>query len=103
MKIKLNSEILGVNEESLKDEDGLVITLRSICQSSLLAPDKDDTEKQKIEKYDVYKKVKGRVLEADLTIDELHLIKKCIGKFQSQLVVGQCFEFIEKGKLSEQE
>lgn len=95
MKVKIN--------QVLKDVDGTPITMNNkpytlgdVCIASLLTPLQEDTEKTKWEKYEIFKKIKESKNEVELTIEEIALVKKCIGKFQPPLVMGQCWEMLEK-------
>lgn len=99
MKVKI--------DEVLKTADGLTnirmqdaevikdLTLRDVCIDSLLIPNQDDKEKEKWEKYELFKKVREAKIEVDLKAEEIVLIKKAIGKSKPQLVMGQAFEMLE--------
>jgi hypothetical protein len=99
MKIKLN--------ETLKNLDGATILmspadrskeyqLKEVIISSILTPIEKESQEDKWKKYEIFKKVRDVNDEVELKAEEIALIKKCIGHFQPQLIMGQCFEMIEK-------
>jgi hypothetical protein len=96
MKIKLNQQLVGINGKSIPTENNSFLTLKDICTTSILAPIEGDGEKEKFGKWEIYKKIRDSKSETDLTIDDLATIKRCIAKFQPPLILGQCFELIEK-------
>jgi hypothetical protein len=83
------------------------LTLKDIFIKSILTPVKDgysptgqliskgDDEKTKMEKWEIYKKIKNEETQAELTVEELKIIKEGIGKNEPPLVMGQCFDLIE--------
>lgn len=72
------------------------VTLKTVSIISILAPVKEDEEQAKMLKYEIWKKLKDATEEVDLKAEEITLLKKVIAKFQPQLIMGQCFEMIEK-------
>lgn len=96
MKIKIDTPLFNASgKEVLKDEKGELITLKSIITNILLLPNKEDTEKQKFEKWEIFKKVRDAKDDADLKTEEVAIIKKAIGIYSPPLILGQCFEIIE--------
>jgi hypothetical protein len=81
-----------------KDTKGTPRLLKNVCLDTILMPSEADDEKAKLMKYDIYKKLFAAKEEVELTAEEISMVKKCIGKFQPQLIMGQCFELIEKPK-----
>lgn len=117
MKIKLNEPLKGVDgEKPIFDveydpidlqrlaEQGLLqkkekkdpMTLKDICMNAILTPLEGDDEKKKFEKWEIYKKLRSAKDEVTLTVEEIATVKKAIGKFYPQLIMGQCFELLEK-------
>jgi len=74
------------------------MTLGDVCINSLLAPIQGDDEKKKWRKYELFRNVRDAKGEIELKAEEIVLIKECIGKLQSTLVMGQCWDLLE-GKL----
>lgn len=94
MKIDLNKELLDFDKESpLKDDKGVVLTLKAVCISSLLTPMQDDDFTKKMEKFRIYEKIIS-VSECDLTAEEIVVIQNAMGKVHFQLVLGQCYKLL---------
>ena len=95
MKVKLNQE--------MQDEFGMpvieggrpALTLRDVIVSSILAPVREEEEKPKQEKWEIFKKIRDVKVEVDLKAEEITIIKKCIAKFQGQLFMGEAHEMLE--------
>lgn len=99
MKVNIDAKLEGINTETiLKPENNLPLTLKDVCITSLLQPMNEDDEKKKLEKWEIYKKIKDSKDVAELSIEELGIIKKSIGKLQPPLILGQCFELLEGKK-----
>jgi len=96
MKIAINQPIIGINGKEIINPDNSKMTLKDVCVQSILTPAEGDDEKKKFEKWEIYKKLRNAQTEVELKIEEVGLIKKCIGKLQPPLVMGQCFEMLEK-------
>jgi hypothetical protein len=94
MKIKINQKLLDALGKEIVN-NATPLTLKDVCIGSILTPIDGDDEKKKFEKYLIYKKLRDATDEADLTIEDLAIIKKGIGKFQPPLILGQCFELLE--------
>ena len=91
----MNIKLKGIDGEELPTNRGTVMTFREVAITSLLTPLEGDDDKKKFEKWETYKKLRDSKDEVDLTIDDLGLIKKSIGKFQPPLIMGQCWELLE--------
>lgn len=97
MKIKINETIKGIDGiQPLHGEGDASLTLKDICINALLTPDKDDDEKKKIQRYEIFKKLRACTEEAVLTTEEISVIKRGIGKINVPLIVGQAFELLEE-------
>jgi hypothetical protein len=97
MKVKVNETLKGIDGvEVLKNERGKGLTLKDICVNSILSPVEGDDDKKKFEKYEIFKKIRDAKADVELSIEEVALVKKSIGKIQPPLIMGQCFEFLEK-------
>jgi RNase P/RNase MRP subunit p30 len=95
MKIKI-SEVLKNYDGSDIINDNTPKTLRDVCITSLLSPLQEDDEKKKLEKYEIFKLLRDEKHEVTLTAEQISIIKRAVGKFQPQLIMGQCFELLEK-------
>ena len=96
MKVKVNNQLKDVEGKPLQGEKGKPLTMRDVCINSLLTPVQGDDEKVKWEKYEIYKKLRDATDECELKLEELNVVKKAVGKIQSQLLMGQVWEMLEK-------
>lgn len=99
MKIKLNTTLKGIDGILVLDDPdfpGKKLTLKSKIMTSLLASRPDESDKEKLERYDIFKKVRDAPAEIDLKAEEIVIIKKAIGRIQPPLILGQCFELLDK-------
>ena len=96
MKIKLNETIKAADGKTdLQTQEGRM-TLKNVIIASLLTPVQEDKQEDKWNKYEIFKRVRDAKVEIELKAEEIVLIKKVIGKFQPPLILGQCFELLEK-------
>jgi hypothetical protein len=98
MKIKIDHQLLDEKGEAIVEGALPEANLRDVCVGAILTPVKDETQEQKWEKYEIFKKLRDSKIEVDLTIEQLNIVKTCIGKFYPQLIMGQCFELLESGQ-----
>ena len=99
MKVKIETALIGIDGvETLKSDKGRPLTIKDIIVNSVLTPLQDDDEKKKFEKYEIFKKVRDAKSEVELSIEQIALIKKSIGKIQPPLIMGQCFEILENNE-----
>jgi hypothetical protein len=96
MKVKVNQKLkLHDGVSPIKMEGNQDLTLGSVCINSILTPVQTDTVEQKLEKYDIFKKLRDGKAEVELSVEEIALLKKSIGTVNPPLIVGQAFEMIE--------
>lgn len=95
MKLQINKVLVGTQDEELKGEKGVPLTVKLICINSLIIPQQGETDKDKWERYELYKKLKSADRDVDLKTEELSLLKRCVGKTQPTLVMGQIWDEIE--------
>jgi hypothetical protein len=113
MKIKINQTLKSINGKDDMLEKGTALTLKDIVVASLLRPvddeyqqtpqgamisKKGDTLNQKLEKWDIFKKVRDAENEVELLASEITIITDIIGNIYPQIIVGQCFEMLENHK-----
>lgn len=96
MKIKINVELKGVEGEPIVLNGKPPKTLKDVCVSAVLTPEQDDDSDKKLNKYKIFKKLADAKESVDLTAEEIVVIKAGIGKFEPPLILGQCFELLEK-------
>jgi len=98
MKIDLTVVMLDDNGEYLTEKkagtEEIPITLALIIKRALLTPQKDDNVNAKVEKYEAFLKTANKT-EAELTVEDATLIKKCIGETFAQIIVGQAYRLLE--------
>ena len=85
-----------------KDEQALVggkpFTLRDAAKQALILTYGDEQNlpaEEKVKRYDLYLKVKEATDPAELTVEDVALVKKVIGKAYAVLTVGQAFRMLE--------
>ena len=96
MKIKINQEIKNIEGKQILRDANKPLTLKDVCVNCILSPTEGDDEKKKWDKYEIYKKLRDAKDEVTLTAEEVTVIKKAIGRFEPPLILGQCFEALEK-------
>jgi hypothetical protein len=96
MKIKIDEQLKDVEGKPIISNGRAPLTLRDVCINSILSPIDGDDEVKKYAKYEIFKKLRNAKDEAILTVEEIAVIKKMIGRFQPPLILGQCFELLEK-------
>ena len=116
-KIKINQPILGIYGEQMlrekigtsddKPKEQIPQTLKTICVANLLLPKMTmygpqgniviagDTDKQKFEKWDLYKKFRDAEDEVNLNTDEILLLTSVVAENEVQLVAGQVRDMIQ--------
>lgn len=94
MKINLKVVLKDVDTKPLKEKDK-VVTLKDVCVAAVLTPNQKDDQKTKMEKWDIYKKLRDSEEECDLQVEEIAVIKTAIGEIYPPLIMGQCFDLIE--------
>ena len=103
MKItKLNTPIIGEDGVTpIAQEKGGHMTFRDACIRSMIAvlydpqSGKPEEDKLKMEKWDIYKAFRDAKGEVELSIEQVAILKKWIGYWQPQLIMGQCWELLE--------
>lgn len=94
MKINVKTVLSDVDGSTLK-EKGKAVTLKDVCIAAVLTPNQKDDQKTKMEKWDIYKKLRDSEEECDLQVEEIAVIKTSIGEIYPPLIMGQCFDLIE--------
>jgi hypothetical protein len=95
MKVKIDQVLQDVERQPIKSEKGKSLTMRDVCINSLLTPTQGDDEKVKWDKYEIYKKLRDAKGEVELKLEELNVLKKCVGKIQPPLLMGQVYDMLE--------
>jgi hypothetical protein len=96
MKIKLNQEIFDADGKTIPAGTRPKLLLKDICINAVLTPIQTDKPEDKQKKYEIWRdKLRDVKTEVDLTIEEVALIKKCIGMVNPQLIMGQANDMLE--------
>ena len=102
MKIKLNQQMQDEYGKPVIHGGKPPLTLRDVIVRSLLEPVRnsmtgasDEDPKVKAEKYEIFRKVQKQREQIELKAEEVTLIKKCIEKYETQLIQGEAHEMIE--------
>jgi len=101
MKVKLKQKIFGVDgiKALPNQETECDMTLKDVCINAILQPEKDDTEKQKYEAYELFIKLRDcKTAEIELTTEEIVKLKKKIGGVYIPLILGQAWDYLEGAK-----
>lgn len=96
MKIKIDEKLRNIDGSDIVMGNAPAMTLKEICITSILSPIQDEDEKKKYEKYEIFKLLRDAKSEVTLTAEQITVVKKAIGKFQPPLIMGQCFDLLEK-------
>lgn len=96
MKINFSAPIRDIRGEPIIEADKPV-TLGSVSCQALLATYQDEKEisgKEKVERFTLAALCSNET-EADVSVEDVALLKKLIGKAYGPLVVGRAYEIIE--------
>lgn len=93
MKKNFNVPLLGYNGQPLKEHDGDTIMVKNAIINALDAENTGDGS-AKLRRFNIALKVAADIDDYD--IDELALIKECVGKYMPTLVCGRVLSIIEE-------
>ena len=91
MKRNWDTRLTDLDGNELQGEKG-PITAGGIAITALLAPEQNQDGAEKFKRYQIAQKIHGG---AELGVDELALLKQCVGKQCVPLAVGQIWELID--------
>jgi hypothetical protein len=99
MKIDFNKQLLDMDNKSIMEAKDKPLLLDKVCVNAVLSeiPDEKTTGESKLLRFKLAKKIYG-ASEVEVTAEEIVLIKDRVGKQYLPLIVGQVFEYLEKGK-----
>ena len=103
MKINFNQNLVNLEGEGLKDQQGKAVTLKLIAVEALLGqmgangqPENPPAD-EKMARYIIAKKItKAGSGETELAIEEAAKIKELIGRTFGTIVVGQISDMLDK-------
>lgn len=96
MKIVFSQNLYNFQQVALKSPDGAILTLGDICIEALLMTQANTQidGKEKYKRYELAKALDGAT-EADLSAEDVTLIKKLVGDIYTPLVVGLVYDALE--------
>jgi hypothetical protein len=98
MQVLFGKGFKDAEDVEMKDTKGNAATLRGVCVEALLASYEDERAlagEEKLKRWELAMKIKKAQDPADLSVEEISLIKKLIGKAYGALVVGQAWSMLE--------
>lgn len=87
----LDGKAITMNEKEATLKD---VTIEALM--GLLEEEKGISGEEKFKRYELAMKIKGGGI-VDISVDDVSLIKRLIGKMFTPLVVGQAWEMLENG------
>jgi len=97
MKLRLEEKILDMDDVPIKDIKEKEMILQDVLVNALMTPMEDDKSlsgDQKMALFVLAMEIKKG--KEDVSVEDVSLIKKRIGKLYSQLIVGRAFALIEE-------
>ena len=97
MKIDVTRTFTTLNGKEIKNEEGEIVTLRSIIANSLLAQYQDETNlsgEEKVKRWKLAQTVYADDI-VNLSTEDIVLIKKLVGKSMVTLIAAQAWEMLE--------
>jgi hypothetical protein len=97
MQVLFGQILTDQNDKEIQ-ADGKPFTLKEACYQALFAVFQDEQNlagEEKFKRYGLYQKIKASTDPADLSAEEIALLKKLIGKAYGALIVGQCWNWLE--------
>lgn len=101
MKIYFGAEIMGVDKKAVEDEDKKPLILKKVCVNALLGnvPNENISGEEKYKRYKLFRRIDESVDGfAEVSAEEITLLKTLIGKFYLPLVVGRAYDALEGQK-----
>ena len=104
MKVKLNTELKDFEGKALiftaatAEKEAVNATLGKMMIESLLATFKDEENlsgDEKLKRWQLAIKIKNADVMVELTVEEVALVKKLVGKAYGTIIVGQVWELLE--------
>jgi hypothetical protein len=98
MLMYFGKALLDMDGEVIDEKVGVPATLRSVSVSSLLAAYPDEQGlggDEKFRRWELASKIKNGTDPVEVTVDEVALVKKLIGKAYAPIIVGQAWKMLE--------
>ena len=98
MKIQITKPLVQFNGQPIMDVDGngnaVPATVKMALVNAVLAPERDEKGIQKIQKYELAKRLYQAEKEVEVTAEEVVLMKKRVEELYAPLIVGQLAELL---------
>ena len=97
MKINFFQDLIGYDEEPLKEGDK-VITLAMICCNALMSQTEEDAKlsgEDKLKRFDLATFIYASKGFCEMKVEDVALIKTLVGKFYGPMVVGPVWKLLE--------
>jgi hypothetical protein len=97
MKLKIDQPVLDFSGKPVENEKKEIVTFRTIIETTLNAQTNDQplTSEKKLYAFQIGVKLFGKkLLEYDLTVDQVTFIKDRIGLFYGPVIYGRFLELI---------
>ena len=101
MIVFLGKGLFTLDGEILPDMKGEPATVRGVAIEALFAQFKDEENlsgEEKLKRWELASKIKADPDPVDLTVEEVALLKKLIGKAYGAIIVGQAWKVLEGGE-----
>ncbi|MFA5406948.1 MAG: hypothetical protein WC307_06350 [Candidatus Nanoarchaeia archaeon] len=106
-EVDFGAELKDLKGNSINVTEGdevRCMLLSDVCINSLMTVSKDEKPdgRKSIQKYNLASKISKANGKIVVKLDELVLLKECIGKFYAPLVIGRAFELLCPEELSKE-
>jgi len=93
MKIKLATVMTDLFGKPIKNGE-VDFLLSDVCMNALLSPDDEKEADEKVKRYRLAVKCSNGA-DPDLSVEEVALLKKLIGRVYPPLIVGKAYDLID--------
>jgi flagellar basal body rod protein FlgG len=99
MVIDVSKILVQLNGQPLMDNDGqgntVPATVKNALVNAVLSPEQNEKGTQKVQKYELAKKLFSAEKDVEVTAEEVVLMKRRVEELYSPLVVGQLAEMLK--------
>ena len=98
MLVLLGKGILDLDGKAVNSLDGKPATVRGVVIEALLATFNDEAQlsgEEKLKRWELASKIKNSADPVELTVEEISLAKRLVGKAYGPLIVGQTWKVLE--------
>jgi hypothetical protein len=99
MVIDVSKNLVQLNGQPIMDMDeqgnAVPATVKNALVNAVLSPEQNEKGTQKVQKYELAKKLYRAEKDVEVTAEEVVLIKKRVEELFAPLIVGQIVELLE--------